>query len=98
MILSLLLILAYLVLFAGLFLVKKSEESLRLIPWLALALLLSMMVQALAGGILFIIKGPDPVWFVGLFDLIVGLFLLFLVFLMVYFFYQKKKLNKFLLY
>lgn len=80
MILSLLLILAYLVLFAGLFLVKKSEESLRLIPWLALALLLSMMVQALAGGILFIIKGPDPVWFVGLFDLIVGLFLLFLVF------------------
>ncbi len=77
---SLLLIFAYLVLFAGVFFVKKSKESLRLIPWLAVSLLLTMMIQALAGGILFIIKGPDPVWFVGLFDFIIGLLLLFLCF------------------
>ncbi len=80
MVLSILLILAYLLLFAGLILVKKSEEKLRLIPWLAVCLLLSMMLQALAGGILFIIKGPDPVWFVGLFDCIIGLLLLFWAF------------------
>jgi hypothetical protein len=80
MIQSILLIIAYLILFAGVFLVKKSQKELRLIPWLAVSLLITMMVQAFAGGILYVIKGPDPVWFVGLFDAIIGFFLLFLTF------------------